>query len=219
MLWKGPVCDEFYVSKTLLKKIACSGRVSLNYGKPGVSFSGWLFKTIKRHCMIKLNSLIRSLFKFGNLFQSSKAKIKAKPPSSSYISKQRMAEIEEVVRKHLEEKKSFLQHGYTLKMFSEETKIPLYQLSAFVNKYYKMNFNDFINEFRILFSIDKLLKKEWMYKKLETIADESGFNNRNTFISAFKKVTGVKPSEFLKEIKTGNVTNLHPGKIPAYKDL
>ena len=184
-----------------------------------MSSSGWLFKTIKRHCMIKLNSLIRSLFKFGNLFQSSKAKIKAKPPSSSYISKQRMAEIEEVVRKHLEEKKSFLQHGYTLKMFSEETKIPLYQLSAFVNKYYKMNFNDFINEFRILFSIDKLLKKEWMYKKLETIADESGFNNRNTFISAFKKVTGVKPSEFLKEIKTGNVTNLHPGKIPAYKDL
>src|SRR4029077_9310039 len=100
-------------------------------------------------------------------------------------------------------KKSFLQHGYTLKMFSEETKIPLYQLSAFINKYYKMNFNDFINEFRILFSIDKLLKKEWMYKKLETIAEESGFNNRNTFISAFKKVTGVLPSEFLKDIKMG----------------
>ena len=114
-----------------------------------------------------------------------------------------MAEIEEIVRKHLEEKKSFLQHGYTLKMFSEETQVPVHYLSGFINKYYKMNFNDFINEYRIIFSIDKLLKKEWMYKKLETIADESGFNNRNTFISAFKKVTGIKPSEFLKDIKLG----------------
>jgi len=114
-----------------------------------------------------------------------------------------MAEIEATVRKHLEEKKSFLQHGYTLKMFSEETQVPVHYLSGFINKYYKMNFNDFINEYRIIFSIDKLLKKEWMYKKLETIANEAGFNNRNTFISAFKKVTGVKPSEFLKDIKLG----------------
>jgi AraC-like DNA-binding protein len=45
-----------------------------------------------------------------------------------------------------------------------------------------------------------------MYKKLETIANEAGFNNRNTFISAFKKVTGIKPSEFLKDIKLGNLT-------------
>ena len=59
-----------------------------------------------------------------------------------------------------------------------------------------MNFNDFINEYRIIFSIDKLLKKEWMYKNLKPSANESGFNNRNTFISAFKKVTGVLPSEF-----------------------
>jgi AraC-like DNA-binding protein len=88
-------------------------------------------------------------------------------------------------------------------MFSDETQVPVHYLSGFINKYYKMNFNDFINEYRIIFSIDKLLKKEWMYKKLETIANESGFNNRNTFISAFKKVTGVKPSEFLKDIKLG----------------
>jgi AraC-like DNA-binding protein len=46
-----------------------------------------------------------------------------------------------------------------------------------------------------------------MYKKLETIANEAGFNNRNTFISAFKKVTGVKPSDFLRDIKLGKPTN------------
>ncbi|HEY5970304.1 MAG TPA: AraC family transcriptional regulator, partial [Chitinophagaceae bacterium] len=40
---------------------------------------------------------------------------------------------------------------------------------------------------------------------LESIAEESGFNNRNTFTSAFKKATGLNPSEFIKYIKLGKV--------------
>ena len=167
--------------------------------------SAWfpVFKTFKPSFRAKRISLkIRSFFGLGPR-HSSKPKQRSNHHTSLAISPKRMAEIEETVRKHLEEKKSFLQHGYTLKMFSEETQIPVHYLSGFINKYYKMNFNDFINEYRIIFSIDKLLKKEWMYKKLETIANEAGFNNRNTFISAFKKVTGVKPSEFVKDIKLG----------------
>lgn len=164
--------------------------------------SAWfpVFKAFKPSFRAKKISLrIRSFFGIT----PKKPKPKSNYRTSLVISSKRMAEIEETVRKHLEEKKSFLRHGYTLKMFSEETQIPVHYLSGFINKYYKMNFNDFINEYRIIFSIDKLLKKEWMYKKLETIANEAGFNNRNTFISAFKKVTGIKPSEFLKDIKLG----------------
>ena len=48
-----------------------------------------------------------------------------------------------------------------------------------------------------------MLNFECRYKKLEAIAEESGFNNRNTFTVAFKKVTGLNPSEFLKDINTG----------------
>jgi len=167
--------------------------------------SAWfpVFKTFKPSFRMKKISL-RIMSFFGlNLHRSKKPKHRSNYHTSLVISPKRMAEIEATVRKHLEEKKSFLQHSYTLKMFSEETQVPVHYLSGFINKYYKMNFNDFINEYRIIFSIDKLLKKEWMYKKLETIANEAGFNNRNTFISAFKKVTGVKPSEFVKDIKLG----------------
>jgi AraC-like DNA-binding protein len=166
-----------------------------------------VIKAFKPSVQIKrIGVKIRSFLGFG-LSRSKKQKNRSKYRTPLVISSKRMAEIEETVRKHLEEKKSFLQHGYTLKMFSEETQIPVHYLSGFINKYYRMNFNDFINEYRIIFSIDKLLKKEWMYKKLETIANEAGFNNRNTFISAFKKVTGVKPSEFLKDIKLGKPHN------------
>jgi AraC-like DNA-binding protein len=68
-----------------------------------------------------------------------------------------------------------------------------------------VNFNDFVNEYRISSCIEKLLKKEWEFKKLESIAEETGFNNRNTFTSAFKKATGLNPSEFIKYIKEGKV--------------
>ena len=181
--------------------------------------SAWLpvVKTFKPSFRVKKIGLRVRSFLGLSLFWSKKPKNKSNYRTSLVISSKRMAEIEETIRKHLEEKKSFLQHGYTLKMFSDETQIPVHYLSGFINKYYKMNFNDFINEYRIIFSIDKLLKKEWMYKKLETIANESGFNNRNTFISAFKKVTGVLPSAFLKDIKLGKPHDdiARNGKLPG----
>ena len=182
-------------------------------------FLGWfpVLKTFNSSFRAKKITVKARAFFGISRVKSKKPKHRPGYQTSLVISSKRMAEIEEIVRKHLDEKKSFLQHGYTLKMFSEETQIPVHYLSGFINKYYKMNFNDFINEYRIIFSIDKLLKKEWMYKKLETIANEAGFNNRNTFISAFKKVTGIKPSEFLKDIKLGKPQNndFGNGKLPG----
>jgi AraC-like DNA-binding protein len=90
-------------------------------------------------------------------------------------------------------------------MLSDETRVPVHHLSAFINQYYKMNFNDLINAYRILTCIEKLLQREWKNKKLEAIANECGFNNRNTFTTAFKKVTELNPSEFLMNIKLGKV--------------
>ena len=134
-----------------------------------------------------------------------KHKTETRQPILLYMSQERTAEIEENIRNHFLRNKPFLKHGYSLRMLSEEIHLPLHQVSAFINSYYKMNFNDFVNEYRILSCIEKLLKKEWEFKKLESIAEETGFNNRNTFTSAFKKATGLNPSEFIKYIKLGKV--------------
>ena len=134
-----------------------------------------------------------------------KYKAETKHPVSLNMSQERISDIQGNIRDHFSRNKPFLKHGYSLRMLSEEIHLPLHQLSAFINSYYKMNFNDFVNEYRILCCIEKLLKKEWEFKKLESIAEETGFNNRNTFTSAFKKATGLNPSEFIKYIKQGKV--------------
>ena len=138
--------------------------------------------------------------KSNNANPNQKAEIKT---TAHFMSQERAREIDLKIRDHFLENKPYLQHSYSLRMLSSEIHIPLHHLSAFINKYHKMNFNDFINEYRILFCIDKLFKKEWKFKKLEAIAEDAGFNNRNTFTTAFKKATGLNPSEFLKYVKLG----------------
>jgi len=123
------------------------------------------------------------------------------------LSPQRMAEIDNIVREVLDEKKPYLRQRYSLKDLSTDTNIPLHHLSAFINKYCGKNFNDFINEFRVMYCKEKIINEEYKYKKLEAIAEESGFNNRNTFAIAFKKITGLNPSEFLKDVKSSHFVN------------
>jgi AraC-like DNA-binding protein len=120
---------------------------------------------------------------------------------SSYLNEERIVKMDQVIREYLEKEQPYLKHGYSLKQLAEDTHLPLHLLSAFINKHYKVNFNDFINEYRVNYCKVKILNDEWKYKKLEAIAEESGFSNRNTFTAAFKRVTGLNPSEFLKTIK------------------
>jgi hypothetical protein len=59
----------------------------------------------------KITFKIRAFFGLAGAVK--KPKHRSSHQASLVISSKRMAEIEATVRKHLEEKKSFLQHGYT----------------------------------------------------------------------------------------------------------
>jgi len=144
---------------------------------------------------------MRSYIGVGNGVIIDQPREEEKHVASFFLTETRMIEIDQAIKKHFEDKRPFLQHGYSLRQLSDETRIPLHHLSAFINKHYKMNFNDFINEYRVAYCKEKLLNGECKQKKLEAIAGESGFNNRNTFTSAFKRVTGMNPSDFLRNMK------------------
>lgn len=109
--------------------------------------------------------------------------------------------VEEKVRTAIAGRQQFLTPGYTIRMLSDETGVSAHLLSAFINRRYGMNFNDFINEYRIKYCIEKIRNDEWRYKTLEALSRESGFNNRNSFTLSFKKVVGVTPSNYLKTLK------------------
>jgi AraC-like DNA-binding protein len=118
------------------------------------------------------------------------------------LDKAQIEELDRRVRKLLREQQPYLHANYTLTRMAKDLHLSIHQLSAFVNHHYGMNFSDFINRERIQHFLSTIADVDWKNKKLETIAKECGFNNRNTFRKAFKRNTEMTPSKYLKN-KTG----------------
>lgn len=99
----------------------------------------------------------------------------------------------------VQSQKLYLKQGITINDLSNELDIPVYKISPAINLCYDTNFNQWINKFRIQ-EFNRLVEKgEHTLLTLDGLASKCGFSNRTTFISSFKKINGVTPSEYLKE--------------------
>ena len=69
-------------------------------------------------------------------------------------------------------------------------------LSQLVNKLSNYNFSDFINLYRVREAEIKLVNPDFSRYTILSIGLEAGFNSKSAFYSAFKKHTGVTPTQF-----------------------
>jgi ligand-binding sensor domain-containing protein/AraC-like DNA-binding protein len=99
--------------------------------------------------------------------------------------------------------KLYLDPDLTLAKLAESAAIPAKHLSQIINERYELNFNDFINRQRVEEAKRKLVDPAAREFKLLRIAFESGFNSKSVFNSAFRKNTGLSPSEFRKLLGDG----------------
>mgnify|MGYP003598772011 CR=1 FL=1 len=77
-------------------------------------------------------------------------------------------------------------------------------LSEIINKHKGKNFNNYLNELRVNYIVDKLTQNpEYLQYKTSYLAEEAGFASRTTFTTIFKNVTGKSPSQFIDELKNG----------------
>ena len=65
----------------------------------------------------------------------------------------------------------------------------------------QLNFNDFVNSYRINRSIELIDSNYLIKKNLKSLSVESGFNSHQTFYRAFKKNKGCTPTEYWKDFK------------------
>jgi len=96
----------------------------------------------------------------------------------------------------MEEQKPFLRYGYSIRDLAGDLHVPAYQLSAFLNRELGTNFNTYLNHFRVWHCEELIQKGLVSQQKLEILAMQCGFGNRNSLTSAFKKFTGFTPSRY-----------------------
>jgi AraC-like DNA-binding protein len=142
--------------------------------------------------------LVCFLLFFSAVNISSIAKVKDQS-KSSYEDYEADEEYVGRIIKFMDSEKPYLKSNITLDALSESIDIPARELTAIFNGHFKMNFYEFINNYRIK-EAKEILKTD----KEQTISDvflAVGFNSKSVFNTFFKKNTGMTPSEFRKQIK------------------
>ncbi|MBC8988427.1 helix-turn-helix transcriptional regulator [Pedobacter sp. N36a] len=109
-----------------------------------------------------------------------------------------MEEGLEKIRFALEREKIFLLKGITIIDFAKHTGIPPKVLSVLINRKFKTNFNELINNYRVDYAIELLDQQILERYSIEGLASMVGFNSRITFFNAFKKKIGYSPKEYRK---------------------
>lgn len=99
----------------------------------------------------------------------------------------------------LKQEKLYLENGLSLSQLSDKLDIPPSHLSQVLNENMKVSFYDLINRLRIEHSQSLLVCKSNESKSILDIAFESGFNNKTSFNSAFKKYTDSTPSTYRRK--------------------
>ncbi|HEY4326616.1 MAG TPA: ABC transporter permease [Mucilaginibacter sp.] len=89
----------------------------------------------------------------------------------------------------------------SLGSLAEKLGVPAHELSRIINTSLKKNFNDFINEFRVVDVTHKIQDPAYNHITLLGIAFESGFNSKTTFNRTFRQMTGKSPAEYKNELK------------------
>ncbi len=106
-------------------------------------------------------------------------------------------EIFERVKTHLEIKEPFLDKSFSLQTLSRDMNINAAHISQAVNKQRNLSFSEFVNYYRVLKARDLIQSNAASNYTIESIGEFAGFKSKATFYRAFKKQTGMTPSEML----------------------
>lgn len=91
--------------------------------------------------------------------------------------------------------------GQTIRDLAVQTDIPPHHLHYYFNHVLGTRYSDWKNRHRIDEVLEQLRADPDTPFTLDSIARNAGFEHRSTFVAAFRKVTGMLPREYMKQLK------------------
>jgi len=98
----------------------------------------------------------------------------------------------------MRDEKPYLDPALTLSALGKRSGYSNAQLSEIINEAFQVNFNDFVNQYRVEEVKKALQERRNEQLSLVGIAYDSGFNSKATFNRVFKKLAGLSPTEYIK---------------------
>jgi len=122
-------------------------------------------------------------------------------PSTKQVTNENIALVEKI-EQYIIEEKAFLIPDITIADISQGINEHPKRVSLAINVVAKKNFKSFVNSFRIAESKRLLEDESSANLSVEGIGLEVGFKSKSVFYSAFKKETGVTPSNYKNQQKS-----------------
>jgi AraC-like DNA-binding protein len=109
-----------------------------------------------------------------------------------------LMEKKDQIIKALKEGKLYQDPTLTVAKMAEYLGWPINSLSSVINETFDTNFNDLINQYRVQAFKEKALHPDSHKYSILGLGQEVGFQSKASFYRAFKKETGMIPTDFLK---------------------
>ncbi|MFH1943439.1 MAG: AraC family transcriptional regulator [bacterium] len=166
-----------------------------------IIFFGWNIAGITRWCQFMTTTFFMTTFVFINpivyiaLKKPELFSRKEKYDQSSLCDAKKQEYLNRL-QNFMRSSKPHLQSTISLPDLARRLSIPRHHLSQVINESFNLNFNDFINKYRIDDALALLQDRSNHNGTILEIAYQVGFNSKSTFNSAFKKHTGQTPKEY-----------------------
>lgn len=99
-----------------------------------------------------------------------------------------------------EKEGGFLEPGVTISKLAKEIGTNHKYLSKYINDFKGLSFPNYINGLRINYTLNKLDNDKLFHRwTISAISKEVGFSSSKYFTNAFKNITGIKPTYYIKE--------------------
>lgn len=129
----------------------------------------------------------------------------AQPQPSIEVSNSSPVELEEQkksIRQFMQDEQPFLNPKLTLGLLAKEFDTNMHSLSRLINEGFGVNFNDFVNSYRVEEFKKRVIQKEYKNHTFLAIALMVGFNSKTAFNRSFKKLTQATPREYMKSVQS-----------------
>ncbi|WP_236252844.1 helix-turn-helix domain-containing protein [Echinicola sp. 20G] len=105
---------------------------------------------------------------------------------------------EDAIEVYINSYHPYLKKDCTPSLLAKDLGISIDQLNDYLKRKNGLKFQDYVNLKRIQYSQNIIKEKAYHDMTMDLLAKESGFIDRHSFISSFKKHTGYNPSDYIK---------------------